>query len=267
MDDKSQTWHYGLMAQYWSEHETDGPELAYFQNLIEGNGEPVLDAGCGTGRLLIPYLRAGLDVDGCDVSGDMLSHCQEKAEQESFNPKLYHQALHELDLPRKYQTIIACGVLGIGGSRQQDFLALKNFYKHLKPGGLLLINNYLPYGDSKEWGYWLKEMRNQLPESWPALMGKTPPEDGSNYEMYARVVAFDPLNQRFTRQIRIGLWQDGQLTTEEEYILTENVYFRNELHQMLERVGFEIEAIQGNHTEVEATSEHDVIVFIARKQL
>ncbi len=68
MTDTSQTWHYGLVARYWAEHNTDGPEIAYFQRQIERYGQPALDAGCGTGRLLIPCLRAGLAVDGCDVS-------------------------------------------------------------------------------------------------------------------------------------------------------------------------------------------------------
>jgi 2-polyprenyl-3-methyl-5-hydroxy-6-metoxy-1,4-benzoquinol methylase len=32
----------------------------------------VLDVACGSGRLLLPLLRAGIDIDGCDISGDML---------------------------------------------------------------------------------------------------------------------------------------------------------------------------------------------------
>src|SRR5512147_1718891 len=139
MNDGIQTWHYGLMARHWAEHNTTGPEIAYCQQQIELFGQPALDAGCGTGRLLIPFLRAGLDVDGCDVSPDMLSFCREKAEQEGLKTRLYQQALHELDLPRTYQTIVLCGVFGIGGSRQQDFLALQRFYQHLRPGGLLLL--------------------------------------------------------------------------------------------------------------------------------
>jgi 2-polyprenyl-3-methyl-5-hydroxy-6-metoxy-1,4-benzoquinol methylase len=38
---------------------------------IERNGPPALDADCGTGRLSFPFLRAGLDVDGSDVSPDL----------------------------------------------------------------------------------------------------------------------------------------------------------------------------------------------------
>jgi SAM-dependent methyltransferase len=265
MNDKSQTWHYGLVARYWAEHVTDGPEIAYFQKQIERNGQPALDAGCGTGRLLLPFLRAGLDVDGCDVSPDMLALCQDKAELEGLKPRLYQQSLHELALPRMYQTIVACGVFGIGVSRQQDSLALQRFYQHLNSGGLLLLDHYLPYSNATEWQLWLKE-RKELPEPWPDTMGKTPPEKGSDYELYSRVIAFDPLEQQITRQMHTLLWQDRQLKDEAEYTLTENLYFRNELCQLLERVGFEIEAVQGGYTEAEVTAEHEVMVFMARKK-
>jgi SAM-dependent methyltransferase len=266
MNDQLQTWHYGLVARHWAEHNIDGPEIAYFQSHIERNGQPALDSGCGTGRLLIPFLQAGLDVDGCDVSPDMLSLCREQADRESLRPRLYQQALHELELPRVYQTIVVCGAWGLGVSRQQDFIALKRFYHHLKPGGVLLLDHHLPYGDARAWQFWQKEMRNQLPEPWPDKIGKAPLEEGSEYELHSRIVAFDPLEQRVTREMRTVLWRDGQCMAEEDYTLYENFYFRNELHQMLEQAGFKIEAIQGDYTEEEATADHDVIVFIARKQ-
>jgi SAM-dependent methyltransferase len=79
-----QTWHYGLVAHHRAEHNTDRPEIAFFQRQIETYGQPVLDAGCGTGRLLLPFLRAGLDVDGCDVSGDMLDYCRQAAGEQEY---------------------------------------------------------------------------------------------------------------------------------------------------------------------------------------
>jgi ubiquinone/menaquinone biosynthesis C-methylase UbiE len=94
-----------------AEFHIEGPEIAYYQKLIERYGQPALDAGCGTGRLLLPYLRAGLDVDGSDISPDMLALCREKAEREGLSPGLYVQAMHELGLPRTYRTIFVCGSL------------------------------------------------------------------------------------------------------------------------------------------------------------
>jgi SAM-dependent methyltransferase len=265
MNNSSQTWHHGLVARHWAEHNTEGPEIAYYHRQIERYGQPALDAGCGTGRLLIPFLRAGLDVDGCDVSADMLSWCRKRAENEGLNPHLYQQALHELDLLRTYQTIVVCGVFGIGVNRQQDFVALQRLYRHLQTGGVLLLDCGLPYADAKQWQLWRKEMRKQLPEPWPEKFGKQPPEDGSEYQLYGRVLALDPLEQQLTRQMRALLWRDGQVIAEEEYILSENLYFRNELRQMLEQAGFKIETIQGEYKDMEATTEDETIVFIAQK--
>ena len=94
-------------------------EIPYFQRFVEDDGQPALDVACGTGRLLLPYLRAGLDVDGCDVSADMIELCREKAEREGLRPNLYVQPMHELDLPRRYRrsTCAARSVSGARGSR------------------------------------------------------------------------------------------------------------------------------------------------------
>ncbi len=114
MTDTPRVWHYGLVARWWAEFNTAGPEIEYFKRLIERHGEPALDAACGTGRLLIPFLRAGLDVDGCDISPDMIELCHQKAQSEGLTPRLHRQAMHKLALPRKYKTIVVCGGFALG---------------------------------------------------------------------------------------------------------------------------------------------------------
>ena len=47
MSQEPQTWHYGLMARYWAEFNTGGPEIEYFQRQIERFAEPALDVACG----------------------------------------------------------------------------------------------------------------------------------------------------------------------------------------------------------------------------
>src|SRR5262245_31100417 len=117
MEGEARTWHHGLVARWWAEFNLDGPEIDFFGCYVEA-GQPALDLAGGAGRLLVPYLRAGLDVDGCDVSEDMLARCRERAEREGLTPTLYAQALHELDLPRRYRTILLCGGFGLGGRRE-----------------------------------------------------------------------------------------------------------------------------------------------------
>jgi SAM-dependent methyltransferase len=264
MSDGVQTWHYGLMARHWAENNTTGPEIAYYQRQIEQYGQPALDAGCGTGRLLVPFLRAGLDVDGCDISGDMLAYCQQTAEREGLSPRLYRQALHSLELPRQYQTIVVCNVFGIGVSRQHDFAALQRFYHHLVPGGMLILEGHPTYSDAKLWPLWQKAARMHLPESWPEEIGKRP-EDDHEYELHYRLVAVDPLAQQTIGEMRMLLFKDRQLAADDTYTLTSNYYFRNELQLLLEKAGFTIEAEKGDWTDADVTADHDVIVFFARK--
>lgn len=266
-----QTWHYGIVAQHWAEFENyseDAPEIAFYQKYIEQEGQPALDVACGTGRLLLPYLRAGLDVDGCDISPDMLALCRKKAEREGFAPKLYPVAMHELDLSRAYRTIFVCGSFGIGSTRRQDALALQRFFQHLEPGGVLLLDVQMPYGEKGSWSWkdWLKENRQKLdPDFW------TDPEherasDGSEYRTRSRLADLDPLEQVLTLQIRIERWQNGQLLAEEERTLTSNIYFKHELLLMLQQAGFADVRVQGDFTEAEATPDHGVLVFVARKK-
>ncbi len=102
-------------------------------------GQPVLDLACGTGRLLLPLLQAGIDVDGCDISGDMLYHCQRKAASQGFHPNLYQQPMHAIDLPRKYKMIYLCNSFGRAGSREKDLETLRRCHAHLENGGALLL--------------------------------------------------------------------------------------------------------------------------------
>ena len=263
-----QTWHYGLVAKWWAEFNEGGPEIDYFRRFIERDGQPALDVACGTGRLLLPYLRAGLDVDGCDVSEDMIALCRERAEREALSPTLFVQAMHELDPPRWYRTIVVCGGFALGSDRAQDLQALARFHEHLEPGGMLVLDNEVPYASPRRWNRWLREERKDLPRPWSNDDGeRRRASDGTELALQSRLVALDPLEQRATLEIRARQWRDDQLVAEEEHTLDIGLYFTNELVLMLERAGFEIVALHGDHKEEPATAEHDFVVFVARKPL
>src|SRR4029079_940688 len=99
----------GLMAQSWDLLRGDtskSPDRLFYLNVIQTFGQPVLDVGCGTGRLLLDYFAQGIDIDGVDNSPDMLAICQQKARTLGIAPVLYEQYLETLSLPRQYRTII-----------------------------------------------------------------------------------------------------------------------------------------------------------------
>jgi SAM-dependent methyltransferase len=263
----AQTWHYGLIAKWWAEFNDDfrPHETPYFQRYIERDGEPALDVACGTGRLLIPYARAGLDVDGCDVSADMVALCREKASREGLSPTLFVQAMHELDPPRKYRTIFVCGAFGLGSTRDQDLHSLRRFHDNLEPNGTLLVDIEVSYADGKLWRHWMKEERAALPEATGRPRTLRPASDGSGLGLRARIVELDPLAQRVTYEMHAEQWRDGVLEAEEDRLLNIGMYFKNELLLLLEQAGFDDVVVQGDHNNAEATSDDDFIVFIAKK--
>jgi SAM-dependent methyltransferase len=261
-----QIWHYGLVARDWAEFQTDvGKEAAYFKGIIETSGQPALDLGCGSGRLLLPYLKAGLDVDGCDYSKDMLAVCQERAKKEGLSPQLYAQAMHELDLPRRYRTIFACGVVGLGGERQLTMKAMQRCYEHLRPGGTFVFDYMVRWNDPPAWLNRLPESRRSLPQEWPSSSERKLLADGCELEIATRTVAMDPLEDVATRQIRARLWRKDELLQEEIHTQKVEDYSKNELVLMLERAGFGEIQIYGDHSDEPATADHEYLVFVARK--
>lgn len=257
-----QTWHHGLVARWWAEFNVATPtELAYFGAAIERYGQPALDLGCGTGRIVLPLLQRGLDVDGCDVSHDMLAYCRERAAREGVEARLYAQASHELQLPRPYRTIYICDSFGTVGGDE----ALRRCYEHLLPGGALVFNVSLPYREAERWPLWLPENRRRLPERWPESGDRRRASNGDEIELRARRVDLDPLRQVWTRQIRATLRRDGEVVNEEEYTLHERAFFRNELLVLLAEAGFADVAVYGGYSEIEATADDLMLVFVARK--
>jgi SAM-dependent methyltransferase len=258
-----QTWHYGLIADWWAEFNLDGPEIEYFGRFVE-RGQPVLDAGCGAGRLLVPWLRAGYDVDGCDMSGDMIERCRRRARAEGFDPVLLVQPLHELDAPRRYRTIVACGVLGLGSTRKQDEQALRRFHESLESGGTLLIDVEAPWSNPRIWPQWRNDDRARLPEPWREPHERERAADGSEWQLRTRTLGIDPLDQTVTLGIRAEKFRGGEPVAAEERALSMRLYFRDELLLLLERAGFGDVDVRGGYTDEAPTADHETLVFVAR---
>jgi len=100
-----------------------------------------LDVGCGTGRLLVDYLRRGIDIEGVDVSPDMLAVCQRKARDQGLSAKLFCQPVEMLATGRSYRTIIVPSssfqlITDPGAAGQ----ALERMHRHLLPRGTLAMS-------------------------------------------------------------------------------------------------------------------------------
>ncbi len=260
----AQTWHYGLVSRWWAEFNVDGSEIDWFRQFVEA-GQPALDAACGTGRLLIPYLHAGLDVDGSDISPDMLDRVRERCEREGLaEPNLYAQAMHELDLPRHYRTILVCGGFGLGGQRGHDVEGLRRMFHLLEPGGLLVLDNEVPYAPGY-WRYWRRDERAELPRPWPDEGDRRTASDGTDIELRSRIAELDALAQRVAIDLRALHWDGAELLAQEEHRIEMVLYFTEEIVLMLERAGFVDVELRAGHEDRPPTADDDFVVFFARR--
>lgn len=255
----------GLAAMAWDPSGGDEPQFDhdFIRRLIEQHPGPALDVGCGTGRLLLRYLQAGLDVDGVDTSVDMLAICRAKADRQGLAPKLYQQSMQALDLPRTYRTIfIPCGTFCLIVDRAEALEALRRLYAHLEPNGILVFNLFWVFGDGEPLsrkplgsdGEWGDLWRHALP-------------DGSVIAQHLKRESINRVDQLLLAKRRYQLIREGQVVAEEVFDSNERWYFKYEMVLLLEKVGFQDIQVKDGWSNDDFTDrqQHDVMVFIGRK--
>jgi SAM-dependent methyltransferase len=125
-------------------------DVPYFVQQLSQVGGRILEGMVGTGRLLIPLLEAGLNVEGIDSSAEMLTACQRNCAARGLNPVLYQGSIENLDVPGKFRAIVVTfGSFMLLGNRTSAISALEAFARHLEPNGKVFIDLGLPVGSFK----------------------------------------------------------------------------------------------------------------------
>jgi len=136
-----------------------------------------------------------------------------------------------------------------------------------EPGGVLLIEHWLPYADrdGQGWARWLPGHRSNVPREWPTEGERRRMHDGDELELFTRLGSLDPLAQQQILELRARLWHGGAIVREEVSWLSENLYFAQELLLMLVDAGFRNVSIEGPHTGRPATDKDATVIFVARR--
>ena len=199
--------YYGMMAEFWDLFRGDTStweDRFFYLDVVKKYGSPVLDVGCGTGRILLDFMQQGIDIDGVDNSPDMLARLHQKAEKLNLHPTVYQQEMHELSLPRKYQTILVpSSSFQLLLDAALPLIAINRFYEHLLPDGVLVMPfmTLWKQGDPLESEFTREAIR---------------PEDGATVRrwQYSR---FDPDTDLEDAIDRYEIIRDGKVIASEEH--------------------------------------------------
>jgi ubiquinone/menaquinone biosynthesis C-methylase UbiE len=218
----------GLMAEAWDAlrgNTSDWEDRAWFREVVRRHGEPALDVGCGTGRLLLDFLADGVDVDGIDNAPDMLALLQAKASAAGMDVdgRVHLGRMESLRMPRHYRTImVPSSSFQLVVEPDEAAEAMRRFYVHLEPGGVLAMP-FLVMDKAYE-ERWSKE----------ATLA-----DGSLVRRTA-VATFDPADGIEATDDLYEVFRDGALVRSERFVRSRatRAYTPNEARLAYERAGF-----------------------------
>lgn len=251
----------GLAAEHWrAVSETDPrTDQEFYRRIIQRQGGTALELGCGAGRLLLAYLKEGLDVIGADISGDILEVCRQEGAAAGLEPRVYEQAMQDLDLPMMFKTIyIPCGSFVCVMDIDAAVDTLRRCRAHLEPGGVLVFNIHLADHDysngfaappiSSEWQF---KAEKQL-------------AGGRRLVVSNRDTGVHPIDQVVQEERRYQLFQGDAFVREEVHAGQTRWYFRNEVLHMLQLAGFTRVTVTGDVTDEPYGPQHErMMMFTA----
>lgn len=208
------------------------PDVPFYLDRLAGTEGPILEAGVGTGRLLIPLIEAGLEVEGFDHSDDMLAVCRRHCAARGLSTSLRRSRFQDFAYDRDFAAILVpVGTFTLLDDFAEAFAVLKRFFDHLKPGGRLLID-LMP----------LTYLINEKPDirTWTTT-------EGDLLRIEGRVVEIDLLRQRRVTHDRYERWRNGKLVESELEVMAFRLWGLKEFELALAAAGFEAISAGADH--------------------
>ena len=131
---------FGTVADLYDVYVQWDEDVAFFREICAGASGEVLELMCGTGRLSLSLLQAGIRLCCVDYSAEMLEVFRRKLRQEGLTAEVHEADVRELDLGRSFELILlpfhSFADVSDPGDRAR---ALARIRAHLAPGGRFVI--------------------------------------------------------------------------------------------------------------------------------
>lgn len=235
---------YGLIAGLYDHVALyrDRPDLEFYLDAAREAGSPVLEIGCGTGRVLIPTARAGIEITGLDLSPSMLAVCRQRllAEPDPVRARveLVEGDMRRFDLGRGFNLVtIPFRAFQHLVSVEDQLACLGSIRRHLVPGGTLILDLFNPSLEAL-----MRPVGVEAEDTPETLL-----PDGRRFSRSYRIVSQDRATQTNQVELIYYVTPPGRPTERLVHSFTMRYLFRYEAEHLLVRAGFEIAAVYGGY--------------------
>jgi SAM-dependent methyltransferase len=238
-------------AAYDRSPQLDGSDLRFYVEEARAGGGPVLELGCGTGRVLLEIAREGFPCTGLDASQHMLGRLRAKS---SFpNLRLVNAPMQAFDLPGERFGLVFSAFRAFQHlyTIEDQLACLACVRRHLAPGGRLAFDVFAPRPD-----------RTALREE-PERAQLRFEHEGEQVVRFERV-SRDPVAQLLTVRFRYERSRDGDVVGNEHATFHMRWFWRFELEHLLARAGFDEVEIFGDFRRSPVGAETPAYVVVAR---
>jgi len=238
-------------------------DVNFFVEAGRESGGPVLEIGCGTGRVLIPTAAAGFEIVGLDSSPAMLAVCQQKLSRQPKETQtratLTEGDMRKFDLGREFRLVtIPFRPFQHLMTVEDQLACLATVHRHLATGGKLILDLFNPAFPHLADEKYFEDLNREPPFTMP---------DGRKILRRHHILARDFFHQ--TQDVELiyrVTFPDGR---EERLVhrFTMRYLFRFEAEHLLARSGFEVEDVYADFDKSPYGSKFPGdLIFVARKR-
>ena len=211
--------------------ERPRPDVAFYIQRLKAIDGPILEPAVGSGRALIPFLEAGLDVRGFDRSPEMLEQCRHRCTERGLTADLREATFEDFAYDEAFAAVVVpANTFTLIDEFDDAMVALKRFRAHLRPGGLLMLDigslaELTPRGGVRRWDA----------------------PSGDYLTMAVDRVQTDWVRQVFTYHLRYERWRGGRLIDTELDVMAQRAWGVEEMRLALTAAGFGDIAVSGDY--------------------
>jgi SAM-dependent methyltransferase len=234
-------------------------DIGFYVEEGRASGGPVLELGCGTGRVLLPTAGAGVAITGLDGSANMLERCRAKlaAEPEDVRRRteLVRGDLASFELGRQFALItIPFRPFQHLLTVEEQLGCLRAVRRHLEPGGRLIFDVFHVHPAAVYDKAWMEEK-----EEGPA----TGLPDGRMVRRTTRIAAFHRGTQINEVEFCWYITHPDGRQEEIRWRVALRYYYRFEVEHLLARAGLRVAALHGDYDRSSFGDESPDMIFVA----